>query len=90
LVFPLKLWEILHFNFFRGDVIFDPQVTTPKDIAAAIDDMGFDATVISVGSDDKETTLKLTISGMTCASCVRKIEMHLQRKDGIEKGGITI
>ena len=30
--------------------------------------------------------LKLTVTGMTCASCVRKIEMTLNKVDGIEKG----
>ena len=71
-------------------MIYDPSLTSAKAIADAIDDMGFDAKVISVGGDDKFDSLKLTVKGMTCASCVRKIELHLQRQDGVEKAVVAL
>jgi Cu+-exporting ATPase len=74
----------------RGDVIFDPSVTCAKTIAEAIDDMGFEATVITTGGDSKDETIKLTITGMTCASCVRKIETHLKRKGGIKSATVAL
>ena len=75
---------------YRGDVIFDPSVTSAKSIAEAIDDMGFEATVITAGGDSKDESIKLTITGMTCASCVRKIETHLKRKAGIKSATVAL
>ena len=61
----------------------DPSILSPRQIAEAIYDVGFEATVIStraanpapVGSDVDSATLK--IFGMTCGSCVSSVESAL-------------
>jgi len=73
----------------RGDVIFDPSMTSAKELAAAIDDMGFEASVISTGGSNEEK-LTLTVTGMTCASCVRKIELSLKKIPGISDAVVTL
>ncbi|KAE8584138.1 hypothetical protein XENTR_v10020843 [Xenopus tropicalis] len=102
----------------NGTVQYDPAVTSPEDIRAAIEDMGFDASLLAnTGQADaftseasqkpflnsllpKERTNKETpvhskpekrtvnkcfiqITGMTCASCVANIERNLRREEGI-------
>lgn len=46
--------------------------------------------MISTGGDGTEETIKLTITGMTCASCVRKIEMTLGKNPGIVKAVVAL
>ena len=61
----------------------DPSILSPEQIAEAIDDVGFEAAVISTkdanpppaDSDIDSTTLK--IFGMTCGSCVSSVESAL-------------
>jgi len=76
--------------FVLADILFDPSETSPDKISEAIDDMGFDAKVQSVGENDKIEKIKLTISGMSCASCVGKIENHLKKQNGISKAVVAL
>jgi Cu+-exporting ATPase len=75
----------------NGTVTYNPSVTDPARIAEMIDDMGFDASVaqqdFSCG-DDKDLsahprTSIISVLGMTCNSCVRKIESHLTPIAGV-------
>lgn len=92
-----------------GTVEYDPSVTSPENIRAAIEDMGFDAFLtegMTAGpsleppqkpqhhstpeapanlKQESSTTSKcfIQVSGMTCASCVANIERNLRREDGI-------
>uniref|UniRef100_A0A8D0V1F8 Copper-transporting ATPase 1 n=2 Tax=Sus scrofa TaxID=9823 RepID=A0A8D0V1F8_PIG len=51
----------------KGTVEYDPLLTSPETLREAIEDLGFDA----------------SLSGMTCASCVHKIESTLTKHRGI-------
>lgn len=55
----------------NANITYDSSLTTPEDLRAAIDDMGFDATL-----DDSSIELAclIRVDGMTCMSCVRNIE----------------
>uniref|UniRef100_A0A672TQK6 Copper-transporting ATPase 2 n=1 Tax=Strigops habroptila TaxID=2489341 RepID=A0A672TQK6_STRHB len=82
-----------------GTIHYDPAVTNGEEIRAAIEDMGFDASVLTGNSvpgfhsphlhgpnqPSGGTAEKcfLQIMGMTCASCVSTIERNLQKQDGI-------
>lgn len=68
-----------------GFIEYDPQITDPKQIAAIIDDMGFECPYQT--SDDKSSgenvQFRLRIFGMTCQSCVRNIEGNIGSKVGV-------
>ncbi|KAL4838334.1 hypothetical protein H8958_009376 [Nasalis larvatus] len=73
----------------KGEVKYDPEVIQPLEIAQLIQDLGFEAAVMedSAGSDGN---IELTITGMTCASCVHNIESKLTRTNGITYASVAL
>lgn len=81
-----------------GYIDYDPQLTDPKQIAAEIDDMGFDCTYVPDNEDDhdviaakiaqinksKVLTTRISIGGMRCQSCVKNIEGTVGARPGIQ------
>ena len=72
-----------------GEVLYDPQLITAEKIAQVIDEIGYEAKLVSSGvppttgentaSPQKESkrSVVVNISGMTCASCVNTIDHAL-------------
>uniref|UniRef100_A0A1L8DET7 P-type Cu(+) transporter n=1 Tax=Nyssomyia neivai TaxID=330878 RepID=A0A1L8DET7_9DIPT len=68
---------------------YNPTITNPADLAASIEDMGFDCPYeVPQENGHKGAEVKIHIDGMTCNSCVRNIEGTIGARDGIE--GITV
>ncbi|CAH1118710.1 unnamed protein product [Phaedon cochleariae] len=73
----------------RAEVQFDPSLTIPFDIAASITDLGFPASVLQQsGAGEADTDLE--ISGMTCSSCVHKIESNILKLPGIKSAQVAL
>lgn len=66
----------------RAEIQFDHSLISPNEIAASITDLGFPASVIEQ-ADAGEAETDLEISGMTCASCVHKIETNVMKMPGL-------
>uniref|UniRef100_A0A2I3HRZ0 Copper-transporting ATPase 2 n=1 Tax=Nomascus leucogenys TaxID=61853 RepID=A0A2I3HRZ0_NOMLE len=73
----------------KAEVKYDPEVIQPLEIAQFIQDLGFEAAVMEdyTGSDGN---IELTITGMTCASCVHNIESKLTRTNGITYASVAL
>ncbi|XP_050622212.1 copper-transporting ATPase 2 isoform X2 [Macaca thibetana thibetana] len=73
----------------KAEVKYDPEIIQPLEIAQLIQDLGFEAAVMedSAGSDGN---IELTITGMTCASCVHNIESKLTRTNGITYASVAL
>nr|XP_054520943.1 copper-transporting ATPase 2 isoform X13 [Pan troglodytes] len=73
----------------KAEVKYDPEVIQPLEIAQFIQDLGFEAAVMEdyAGSDGN---IELTITGMTCASCVHNIESKLTRTNGITYASVAL
>uniref|UniRef100_A0AAZ3SB51 Copper-transporting ATPase 2 n=1 Tax=Oncorhynchus tshawytscha TaxID=74940 RepID=A0AAZ3SB51_ONCTS len=88
----------------QGTVTFDPSLTQPEELRAAIEDMGFDASLIGIsfgstkasingssgsakmataGEEGKVQKCFIRVTGMTCASCVANIEKNLVKHRGV-------
>ncbi|XP_045528797.1 copper-transporting ATPase 2 isoform X1 [Pieris brassicae] len=65
----------------KAEVRFEPNVIPAASIAQSITELGFPAEV--VGESGAPRDLTLLIRGMTCASCVSKIEKRLLKLDGV-------
>ncbi|XP_051799249.1 copper-transporting ATPase 2 [Acanthochromis polyacanthus] len=73
----------------KAEVKYDPDVLDAAGVARLIQDLGFGAKLI----EDEEATrgkLELTITGMTCASCVHNIESKLNTTKGILGASVTL
>uniref|UniRef100_A0A2C9KE23 P-type Cu(+) transporter n=2 Tax=Biomphalaria glabrata TaxID=6526 RepID=A0A2C9KE23_BIOGL len=64
-------------------LVIVPSIITPEAAAEAIDDMGFDANVISPSSSGDKAVVDIHVEGMTCQSCVKNIESNMSSKSGI-------
>ncbi|XP_041597393.1 copper-transporting ATPase 1 isoform X3 [Vulpes lagopus] len=66
----------------KAEVRYNPAVIQPPMIAEFIRELGFGATMIE-NADEVDGVLELVVRGMTCASCVHKIESILTKHRGI-------
>ncbi|XP_006632691.2 copper-transporting ATPase 1 [Lepisosteus oculatus] len=73
----------------KAEVRFNPEVIDPPEIAELIKDMGFTASVIE-NYDESDGSVELVIKGMTCASCVHKIESTLMKTKGIDYASVAL
>ncbi|CAH1132290.1 unnamed protein product [Ceutorhynchus assimilis] len=73
----------------RAEVQFDPSMVTPPDIAASITELGFPSTVM-VQSGAGQSEADIEIFGMTCASCVYKIESNIIKVPGILSAQVAL
>jgi Cu+-exporting ATPase len=71
----------------RATVTYDPTRTTPEQIAAAIAAAGYGARPRQPAAP---LTLELAIEGMTCASCVRRVERALTRTPGVLAAAVNL
>ncbi|XP_017781998.1 PREDICTED: copper-transporting ATPase 1 isoform X2 [Nicrophorus vespilloides] len=73
----------------RAEIQYDPSVVTPAELAASITELGFPASVLqSNGAGEAEVDLR--IEGMTCSSCVHKIESHVSKMDGVINATVAL
>ncbi|NWT20367.1 ATP7A ATPase, partial [Vireo altiloquus] len=66
----------------KAEVRYNPAVTHPAAIAELIRELGFGATVME-NCGEGDGILELVVRGMTCASCVHKIESTLMKTSGV-------
>ncbi|XP_067375194.1 copper-transporting ATPase 1 isoform X2 [Channa argus] len=73
----------------KAEVRYNPEVIDPGKIAECVKELGFTASVMEnyEGSDGH---LELVVRGMTCASCVHKIESNLMKEKGIIYASVAL
>ncbi|TST47760.1 Copper-transporting ATPase 1 [Bagarius yarrelli] len=73
----------------KAEVRYNPGVIEPLRIAECIKELGFTASVME-NYDGSNGTLELVVRGMTCASCVHKIESNLMKQKGIVYASVAL
>ncbi|XP_013923533.1 PREDICTED: copper-transporting ATPase 1 isoform X1 [Thamnophis sirtalis] len=73
----------------KAEVRYDPSVIQPPTIAERIRELGFGATVLE-DYDEGDGVLELIVRGMTCASCVHKIESTLMKTKGVLYSSVAL
>ena len=86
----------------RATVTYDPAVASLADLVAKVDATGYGATPLatpqlmaappspSPAEPEGERSAELNISGMTCASCVRRVERALSKVPGVESANVNL
>src|SRR5215210_6482272 len=65
----------------QASVAYDPQQVQPRDLVAAVERSGY-----GVISDQ----LDFAVTGMTCASCVNRVEKALKKADGVLDASVNL
>lgn len=73
----------------KAEVRYNPSITDPQNIAECIKELGFAATVME-NYDGADGSLELVVRGMTCASCVHKIESNLMKQKGVVYASVAL
>ena len=77
---------------------FDPALTSAQDIASAIDDMGFEAEILSTHTYDTchlltpnvHKTVVIGVEGMVCQSCVLNIHTNVTKVTGVKNIAVSL
>uniref|UniRef100_A0A7N8XTF0 P-type Cu(+) transporter n=1 Tax=Mastacembelus armatus TaxID=205130 RepID=A0A7N8XTF0_9TELE len=73
----------------NAEVRYNPEVTDPEKIAECVKELGFTASVME-NYENLDGNVELVVRGMTCASCVHKIESNLMREKGIMYASVAL
>ncbi|XP_064610075.1 copper-transporting ATPase 1-like isoform X2 [Liolophura sinensis] len=73
----------------KAEVKYDPAYILPSQIANKITGLGFNAKVMESDTQG-QATVELSITGMTCASCVHLIESNMKKKPGIVMATVAL
>ncbi|XP_042335038.1 copper-transporting ATPase 1 [Sceloporus undulatus] len=73
----------------KAEVRYNPAVIQPPAVAELIRELGFGATVLE-NYDQGDGILELVVRGMTCASCVHKIESTLMKTKGVLYSSVAL
>ncbi|XP_029463504.1 copper-transporting ATPase 1 isoform X2 [Rhinatrema bivittatum] len=73
----------------KAEVRFDPAVIRPPAVAELIQELGFGATVLE-NYNEGNGVLELVVRGMSCASCVHKIESTLMKTKGVLYSSVAL
>lgn len=77
----------------KAEVRYNPEYLIPSQIATMIQQLGYGARVLDVdrqGERDGIETVELHIEGMTCASCVYKVERESKKMKGMLEASVTL
>ncbi|XP_065149700.1 copper-transporting ATPase 2 [Paramisgurnus dabryanus] len=73
----------------KAEVRYDPGILESSRIAQLISDLGFGASVMEENTG-QDGILDLSVTGMTCASCVHNIQNKLLRTEGILEASVAL
>lgn len=73
----------------KAEVRYNPELVDPVKIAEYVKELGFTASVME-NYEGSDGNLELVVRGMTCASCVHKIESNLMKEKGILYASVAL
>uniref|UniRef100_A0A8C4H9L8 P-type Cu(+) transporter n=1 Tax=Dicentrarchus labrax TaxID=13489 RepID=A0A8C4H9L8_DICLA len=73
----------------KAEVSYNSELIDPVKIAECVKELGFSASVME-NYEGSDGNLELVVRGMTCASCVHKIESSLMREKGIIYASVAL
>jgi len=80
----------VNFATEQAVVDFDPAAVSPEELGKRVKELGYDVVRIdSPGPGGLEKTT-ITVGGMMCAACVRRVENALKKVDGVKDAAVNL
>ncbi|HET6399712.1 MAG TPA: heavy metal translocating P-type ATPase [Candidatus Thermoplasmatota archaeon] len=73
----------------RLRVVADPKLVRPRDLQRAVTEAGY-TLIVPAPAHTSNGSVKLRVTGMTCASCVRAIENALHAVPGVKTASVNL
>ncbi|MBI2886434.1 MAG: heavy metal translocating P-type ATPase, partial [Chloroflexi bacterium] len=70
----------------RAAVVYDPQAVQEQALITTIEELGYEARP----AEQTSQRVELAITGMTCASCVARLERALSRTPGVRNASVNL
>ncbi|MBI5252500.1 MAG: copper ion binding protein, partial [Desulfomonile tiedjei] len=80
----------VNFAAEKATVEYDPSVVQPSELQAKIRDMGYEPVSSTSESEVKPQKTAITIGGMNCAACVRRVENTLKKVPGVIEATVNL
>jgi Cu+-exporting ATPase len=78
----------VNFATQRASVIFDPHRTSRNALSDAVVKAGYEVPALAPAAS--ETTVEMSVLGMTCAACARRIEKALRAVPGVKEASVNL
>lgn len=78
----------VNFATQRASVTFDPNLTTRDTLAQAVVKAGYEVPALAPAAS--EATVEMSVVGMTCAACVRRIEKAVRKVEGVKTASVNL
>ncbi len=66
----------------KAEIKYNPEYLIPSQIATVINNLGYSTKILDKSESNNIETLNLSIQGMTCASCVYKVQKECKKLKG--------
>jgi Cu+-exporting ATPase len=80
----------VNFATSQAVVEFDPQFVDEEAIARKIEEIGYEPIAPAQTGPDSLQKMTVVIGGMTCAACVRRVEMALTEVPGVQEAAVNL
>lgn len=76
----------------KAEIRYNPEYLIPSQIVTMVQQLGFGGKLLESRQSDKDgiETVELYIEGMTCASCVYKVERETKKIKGMLEASVTL
>lgn len=78
----------VNFATQRASIVFDPNLTSRDAFSKAVVKAGYEVPVLAPVTT--ESTVEMSVLGMTCAACVRRIEKALRAVPGVKEAAVNL
>jgi Cu+-exporting ATPase len=73
----------------KATVEYDPEMVTPDTLYRRVEEIGYHAKPLGKPEPGVEKAI-ISVGGMTCASCVRRVEQALKKIDGVQNASVNL
>jgi len=73
----------------KATIEYDPSVVDPQSLVNKVNDLGYEVVGVDSPAADSPQTTTVSIGGMTCAACVRRVESALKSVEGVKEVAVN-